>query len=274
MSGQTADQQEIERLRDRERAYLAQLAAATRRTHEVVDILIPVGIALLVERDFNRLVERIVLEARALCNADGGTLYLRTEDDRLQFAVMRTDSLNIELGGSTGVVAPFEPVPLFDPISGRPNRRNVSAHTALCGVTVNIADAYDVAGFDFSGTRSFDRRTGYRSRSFLSVPLKSGAGQVIGVIQMLNAQDRETGQVIPFDPDLQRVVEALAAIAGVALESYLREAGLMQQIEHLRIEIDDARKVRQVAEITETDYFQRLQQRASALRVRRAASGQ
>ena len=259
------------RLREREQAYLARIAAAETRAEDTLKLLIPIGIALFVEEDFNRLLEKILLEAKALCEADGGTLYLRTEDERLRFVMMRTDSLSLALGGTTGLEIPYAPVPLLDPSSGAPNHRHVAAYTALSGSTVNIADAYDAEGFDFAGTRAFDRQTGYRSTSLLTIPLKNGVGRVIGVIQLLNAQEPGTGRVIPFEPGRQRVVEALAALAGVALEAYLREQGLKEEIEQLRIQIDESRKAREVAEITDTEYFQQLQERARARRARRGA---
>ncbi len=181
--------------------------------------LIDVGIALSAERDHHRLMEMILLEAKQLCNADGGTLYLRTEDDRLKFAIMRTDSLGIALGGTTGKEIPFPPVPMYDPATGLPNRKNVSSHVAVTGASVNIPDAYEVEDFDFSGTRKFDQGTGYRSKSFLTVPMKNHQGRVIAVLQLLNARDPRSGAVSPFDPDLQPVVEALASQAAVAMEN-------------------------------------------------------
>ena len=262
------------RLRGREHVYLAQLAAAERRFEDVLDALIPVSVALLVERDFNRLLEKILLGAKALCHADGGTMYLRTADDRLQFAILHTDSLHLALGGSTGQVIPYEPVPLFDAGTGEPSHRHIAAYAALSGSTVNVADAYATAGFDFSGTRAFDRQTGYRSLSLLTIPLKDGQGRVIGVIQLLNAQDPASGRVIPFDAARQRVAEALAALAGVTLEAYLREQSLRQEIQQLRIEIDEARTAREAAEITTTESFRRLQQRARARRNRRGTPGE
>ena len=76
-----------------------------------LELLHRVGVALTAERDRDRLVETILLEAKKLCHADGGTLYLRTEDDHLRFAIMHTDSLGIALGGSTGKPIDLPPIP-------------------------------------------------------------------------------------------------------------------------------------------------------------------
>ncbi len=181
--------------------------------------LIEVGIALSAERDTNRLMEKILLEAKDLSNADGGTLYLRTEDNNLKFEIMRTDSLKIALGGTTGKAITFPPVRLFDPATGKENRANVASSAALTGKSINIPDAYEAKDFDFSGTRKFDQGTGYRSKSFLTVPMKNSQGEIIGVLQLLNAVDRRTGQVIPFGDDIQPLIEALASQAAVALDN-------------------------------------------------------
>src|SRR5262249_7960144 len=97
--------------------------------------------------------------------------------------------------------------------------KNISAHAAVTGETVNVADAYDSVHFDFTGTKAFDSRTGYRSRSFLTVPLKNHDGEVVGVLQLINARDGDT--VVPFSPDVQPIIEALASQAAVALDNQM-----------------------------------------------------
>jgi HD-GYP domain-containing protein (c-di-GMP phosphodiesterase class II) len=181
--------------------------------------LIEIGIALSVERNHARLMETILLEAKRLCNADGGTLYLMTEEQQLKFELMHTDSLGIAMGGTTGKEISFPPLPLYDAKTGEPNHKNVAAHVALTGNTVNIVDAYQAEGFDFSGTKKFDEGTGFRSTSFLTVPLKNHDGDVIGVLQLLNAQDENKDKVIAFGDDIQPLIEALASQAAVALDN-------------------------------------------------------
>lgn len=184
-----------------------------------LEMLHRVGVALSAERNRDRLLESILIEAKELCNADGGTLYLRTEEDDLRFAIMRTDSLGIALGGTTGKDIGFRPLPLFDE-HGQPNRRNV----ATCAVherrSFNIPDAYDATGFDFRGTKAFDEGANYRSCSFLTIPLVNSEDRVIAVLQLLNARDAG-GTVVPFEEDDERIVQALASQAAVALENQL-----------------------------------------------------
>ena len=180
--------------------------------------LIELGIALSAERNHNRLMEKILHGAKSMCNADGGTLYLVTEaKDGLCFEIMLNDTLAIAMGGTTGKPIPFPPLRLYDD-QGAPNHKNVSSHCALTGETVNIADAYDADKFDFSGTKAFDTKTGYRSKSFLTVPLKNYEGEVIGVLQLINARDRR-GKIMAFGPAITPLIEALASQAAVALDN-------------------------------------------------------
>jgi HD-GYP domain-containing protein (c-di-GMP phosphodiesterase class II) len=178
--------------------------------------LTEIGIALSAEKDNERLLEQILESAKALTNADGGTLYLRTDDDRLRFAIMLTDSLDLRLGGTSGEAVTFAPLPLYD-ARGEPNRSMVAPYAAVMGRTVNIADAYQVAEFDFSGTRAFDENTGYRSKSFLTVPMRNHENDIIGVLQLINARDPETGAVGAFSEEDQQLVESLSSQAAVAL---------------------------------------------------------
>lgn len=181
--------------------------------------LIELGIALSSERNHDRLTEMILEEAKAFTNADGGTLYLVGDDERtLHFKILRNDTLNTAMGGTTGTPCPFPPLNLYNPETGEPNRNNVATYVALTGDSINIEDAYTAEGFDFSGTKKFDAGTGYRSKSFLTIPLKNYHGEVIGVLQLINAQDPD-GTVIPFHGPVQPLVEALASQAAVAIDN-------------------------------------------------------
>jgi hypothetical protein len=112
------------------------------------------------------------------------------DQQRLHFQIVRTDSLNIAFGGSSGqpTSGKFPDLALYN-AAGEPNNTMVAVYAAITGKTVNIADAYTAEGFDFSGTRKFDERTGYRSRSFLTVPMQNHEGEIIGVLQLINALD-------------------------------------------------------------------------------------
>jgi HD-GYP domain-containing protein (c-di-GMP phosphodiesterase class II) len=184
-----------------------------RRFEELNEI----GAALSSERDINRLLEKILLAAKKITLADGGTLYLMKKDaTHLEFEIVRNDTLDIAMGGTSGKAIPFAPVPLAAE-DGSPNNSMVAAYCAIHEETVNIPDAYEAKGFDFSGTRKFDKSTGYYSKSFLTVPMKNHEGEIIGVLQLINATDPVSKQVIPFSPAAQQLAESLASQAAVAL---------------------------------------------------------
>ena len=203
--------------------------AATDDLFSRLEQLNAIGASLSKERDINRLLESILVAAKQITHADGGTLYRVTEDGKaLRFEIIRTDSLSIAMGGTTGNPINFPNLPLHD-AEGNPNDAMVAAYVVIHDKTVNIADAYNAVGFDFSGTRKFDERTGYRSQSFLTVPMKNHENEIIGVLQLLNAHDPQSGDVRAFSTADQSLAESLASQAAIALTNRL----LITQLEEL-----------------------------------------
>ena len=186
-----------------------------------------IGASLSAERDINRLLEVILAAAKSITGADGGTLYRVAEDKTLRFEIVRTTSLRYYLGGTSGNPVPFYPIQLYR--DGEPNHSMVAAHAALTGKTVNIADAYGAEGFDFSGTRAFDAKTGYRSKSFLTVPMRNHEHETIGVLQLINAADPRSGEIVAFSASDQRLAESLASQAAIVLSN----RQLINQLEQL-----------------------------------------
>ena len=195
---------------------------------EQISNLSQIGLALSKERDMSKLLEMILLEAKRISNSDGGTLYMMTDDKKLKFEIMMTDSLDFHMGGTSGENIPFYPVKLYDD-DGEPNNSMVAAYVGLTGETVNIEDAYKAEGFDFSGTKMFDEKTGYYSKSFLTVPLKNHEDEIIGVLQLLNAQTNKNKKIIEFTSEIQSKVEALASQAAVAITN----KNLIKDLENL-----------------------------------------
>lgn len=196
-----------------------------RRLKELNEI----GIALSQQHDINSLLELILEAARRITHADAGTLYLYEPEQRaLRFEILRNDTLNIRMGGSSGEPITFFPIHLYDE-AGNPNHAMVVSHSAISGETVNITDAYTEQGYDFSGTKKFDAKTGYRSQSFLAVPMRNHEGEIIGVLQLINAQDQESREIVPFSADDQQLLESLASQAAIALSN----RRLIAQLEEL-----------------------------------------
>lgn len=196
-----------------------------------LDQLNDVGASLSNERNLDCLLEKILLAAKTITRADGGTLYLLAEDrQHLHFQIVRTDSIGLAIGGSSSIPTSrgFPDLPLYKP-DGTPNNSMVAAYAAITGETVNIADAYLALGFDFSGTRSFDQGTGYHSQSFLTVPMRDHENEIIGVLQLINAINPDSGCVVEFSPADQRLAESLASQAAIALTN----RRLVEQLETL-----------------------------------------
>ena len=188
-----------------------------------------IGIALSRQRDLNSLLETILVAAMRITHADAGTLYLHEQEQRvLRFEILRNNTLDKAMGGTSGVPITFYPIQLYD-VAGKPNHAMVVSHSALSGETVNIPDAYMAEGYDFSGTKKFDAKTGYRSQSFLTVPMRNHENEVIGVLQLINAQDQQSGAIIPFSRDDQQLLESLASQAAIALTN----RHLIDQLEQL-----------------------------------------
>lgn len=226
-SGQLTVQTPIHEFHQLAGAFEVMKSTIATRTRELevalvkLEMLVDMGIAMSAEFDINRLSEMILSGAKELTNADGGSLYLASKDRKqLDFMIVLNDSLGFKQGGTSEVPVAMRPVPLYD-AEGNENHRNVVTHIFHTARTENIADAYEVGTYDFSGTREFDAENGYRSVSFLTVPLKPrGGGEVLGAFQLINAIDPETGEIRPFPPNLQSFVEALSSAAAVAVQNW------------------------------------------------------
>ncbi|GDX57109.1 phosphohydrolase [Comamonadaceae bacterium] len=187
------------------------------------------GAALSRERHITSLLDQILLAAKRLTRADGGTLYRMSEDRQaLRFEILHTDSLGLAMGGNSGHRVELPDLHLLDS-AGQPNNNMV----AVCAVnnrrTINVADAYTDSTYDFSGTRQFDQLNSYRSKSLLAVPMKDQQGQIIGVLQLINSVHPGTGEIQAFSMADQSLVEWLASQAAIALSNRL----LLTQLETL-----------------------------------------
>lgn len=196
-----------------------------------------IGRALSAESDINRLLEMILDEARSMSNADAGTLYILDRTKKhLSFKIMQNDTMNTRVCGTEADNIALEKVPLYVHEDGKekPNYKNVSSYVALTGKTINIPDVYEAEGFDFDGPRKYDASTGYRSQSMLVIPLKNHEDKIIGVLQLLNALDPETNQIVAFSYDYQELIESLASQAAVALTNTQLIQDLKEAVETVR----------------------------------------
>lgn len=190
---------------------------STQHLVERIRYLNYIGIALTSERDPLRLLEMILSSARTLTGADAGSLYLvegENQDRALHFALVQNDQLGIHYGGSGEPISDkFAPLPLYK--NDKPNDSLIVVSAVLDEKTIVIDDAYNAAGFDFSGTRAFDEKTGYHTQSVLVIPLRNHENEVIAALQLINKQ--EDGETVRFHEDDIELAESLASQAAIAL---------------------------------------------------------
>lgn len=171
--------------------------------------------ALATTKDISTLLEYILQAAIDMTNADGGTIYRASDDNqRLNFEILYNHSLGIHLGGTSSKKITFSPLPMYRE-DGLPNSSMVAAYCAVQKKLINIPDAYNAEGFDFSGTRKFDEMNGYHSQSFLTVPLVDHEGDLVGVMQLLNKNHEK--KVIAFTQLDELLVTSLSSQAAVAI---------------------------------------------------------
>ena len=177
----------------------------------LLEELLEIGLALTAERDLGTLLERILGAARRFTGAEAGTVFVR-EGDHLRFAVVQNDLLQRKVGvAAMRQRLQSEPLRLTEP--------SLAGHVAQTGEIVNVADAYAIGVHETRAlNRRFDAASEYWTRSVLAVPLQDAIGSNVGVLELLNALD-DSGVIVPFDPDDERVIRALASQAAVAIRN-------------------------------------------------------
>jgi GAF domain-containing protein len=180
---------------------------------------------------------------------------------------VHNDSLAMQQGGTSENEVTLNPIPLYGE-DGAEDYSTVAVTAVLRRQTINITDAYH-SDYDFPGTYEFDAQTTYQTKSMLTIPLQDTDDKVLGVLQLLNAKDPETGKIVPFDDNLQQMMESFSSLAVAALAAYMREQVLRQRIRQLEIQINEADVQEQVAQTVESDFFKDLQGKAREIRQRR-----
>jgi HD-GYP domain-containing protein (c-di-GMP phosphodiesterase class II) len=175
--------------------------------------LLNISIQLSKENNTDILMEKILLAAVEVSNADAGSIYLVSNENTLEFRTIYNQSMDLHLGGSSASEITFPGIPLF--IDGKPNNTAIVAHAANSGDVINIKDVYDTLPFDLSAARKMDEKTNYRTKSMLTFPLKDHTDDIIGVIQLINAIEDE--KVISFSSSVEEQLLSFASLGAIAL---------------------------------------------------------
>ncbi|ATG76464.1 MULTISPECIES: HD family phosphohydrolase [Pseudoalteromonas] len=190
--------------------------------HHFIDI----SVRLTTEKDSSKLLDDILQVIMSIANSDAGTIYSITDNKQLKFETVINESLDLYLGGRLGKPVDFPNIDLF--IDGKENKTAIVAHAVNSGEIINIPDVYAALPFDMSAARAMDARTGYRTQSMLTIPLKDHADDIIGVIQLINVKDDENNN-IPFSEELVTLVRSFASLGAISLTN----SALIKDMEEL-----------------------------------------
>mgnify|MGYP001975382989 FL=1 len=187
---------------------------------------IDISIRLTTEKEPQLLLDEILQVVMSIANSDAGSIYSITEEDQLKFETVINKSLNLYLGGGSDRFVSFPNINLY--IDGKPNQRAIVAHAVNSGKVINIPDVYAALPFDMSAAREMDARTGYRTQSMLTIPLKDHQDDILGVIQLINVKD-EKNNIIPFSEELVTLIRSFASLGAIALTN----SSLIKEMEEL-----------------------------------------
>ncbi|TMN78098.1 MULTISPECIES: HD domain-containing phosphohydrolase [unclassified Pseudoalteromonas] len=187
---------------------------------------IDISIRLTTEKEPQLLLDEILQVVMSIANSDAGSIYSITEEDQLKFETVINKSLNLYLGGGSDRFVSFPNINLY--IDGKPNQRAIVAHAVNSGKVINIPDVYAALPFDMSAAREMDARTGYRTQSMLTIPLKDHQDDILGVIQLINVKD-EKNNIIPFSEGLVTLIRSFASLGAIALTN----SSLIKEMEEL-----------------------------------------
>ncbi len=183
-------------------------------TQDIFEEIMKVNLALSSETNKDILLEKILTLTKRITKADGGTLYIKSRDEqRLEFKVVQNDTLNIRLGG-TGAKLNWPDLPIYKE-DGSLNNQMVAVVCSNEKRIININDVYTTTKYKFDGTKEFDKKTSYRSKSMLVIPLINHEDEVIGVLQLINKKAHH--EILNFNKFDEKIIQALASQAAMAL---------------------------------------------------------
>lgn len=176
---------------------------------EKIDLITQISLDINQVKDLDILLERILINIRRFFNADAGSIYLRHED-KLQFSYTQNDTLQNRLGPNKKLIYNTFSVPI--------NNLSISGFVAKNRQILNIPDVYNMSGSEpYIFDHNFDRVSDYQTRSILAVPMTNQQGNVLGVLQVINAKD-EKGNIISFAPSNESMIMHFGTSVALAVE--------------------------------------------------------
>jgi signal transduction histidine kinase len=202
---------------------LQALKESNKKKMATITKLNSIGVSLATQKDVSSILGNILLNIKEFTNADGGTIYI-VYGQKLTFKHILNDTLNLVINDSE------EPDDVWNYIDIDEKHSNmVAIKCALTKQIINIDDVYDSTRFDFSGTKEFDSKTGYKSKSMLVIPMVDDENALIGVLQLINKLDEYTKEILPFTKEDENLAHSLASQASVAINKFRQDKLIMQQ---------------------------------------------
>jgi len=196
-----------------------ELSTSMAVMKSAIERFVAISKALSAEKDFDRLLERLLSEARTVCRADGGSIFLFDEDKAgVELAVAQNPRTGMHYGGTSGNAVPGE---LLSLTVGRvpANVDKVETASVRRGKTLAIDDIGADERFDFSCLRQRYEYQGYRCRSLLHLPLRNRKGELIGLLELVNTRHPVSDAVTGFSPDMVSYVSAISSQAAITLDN-------------------------------------------------------
>lgn len=183
-----------------------------------INRLTRIGESLSSETDLDRIFDMILEEGIEFTHADGATIYKVSEDGKfLDFQIIYNATLNVRLGGKRNPTTWANRIPLYNE-QGEPILSYIVTSVYHSKSSLYFDDVYETKDYDISGTLDFDSKSKYRCKSMLTIPLKNHEEEVLGVIQFINAMDKDK-HVVPFTPEHRSMLSSLASQAAIALSN-------------------------------------------------------
>jgi len=174
-----------------------------------LDVLTNLGAELVHVKDIDILMERLLTEARRFVNADAGSIYIK-EGDRLLFSYCQNGTLQQKLDPGAKLVYSTFRLPI--------DEKSIAGYAAKTGQTLNIPDVYHLeASVPYGFDNTYDRASGYRTTSILTLPLSTTRNDIVGVLQMINASS-PSGDITAFTVDDEKLMSHFAGLSAAALE--------------------------------------------------------
>lgn len=203
--------------------YIETLKESNIQKMTTISKLNSIGVSLATQKDVSSILKNILLNIKEFTNADGGTIYI-AYGDKLTFKHILNDTLKIEQHDNDDIDTVWNYLEIK-----KENQNMVAVKCALTKEIIKIDDVYDNTHFDFSGTKEFDSKTGYRSKSMLVIPMIGDDNSLVGVLQLINKIDIYTKNILPFTKEDENLAHSLASQASVAVQKFRQDKLIMQQ---------------------------------------------